>query len=98
SPGSRERDGVTLEFRKSLLLYNAHRITKPVDHLFVVEGFPATWWLWQAEYRNTVALMGSSCSKKQAELIIDLLKPDGKVWLMPDGNAAGIQCALSVLK
>jgi DNA primase len=97
-PGSREKDGVKLEFRKSLLLYNAHRIKGPVDHLFVVEGFPATWWLWQAEYRNTVALMGSSCSDEQGKLIVDLVKPDGKVWLMPDGNEAGVLCAKRVLE
>ena len=97
-PGERERDGVKLEFRKSLLLYNAHRIKAPVDHLFVVEGFPATWWLWQAEYRNTVALMGASCSVEQAKLIVDLVKPDGKVWVMPDGDEAAIRCAKSVLE
>jgi DNA primase len=97
-PGEREKDGVKLEFRKSLLLYNAHRITAPVDHLFVVEGFPATWWLWQAKFRNTVALMGASCSEEQAKLIVDLVKPDGKVWLMPDGDEAAIHCAKSALE
>jgi DNA primase len=97
-PGERERDGVKLEFRKSLLLYNAYQITGPVDHLFVVEGFPATWWLWQAKYINTVALMGSSCSEEQAKLIVDLVKPDGKVWVLPDGDEAAIRCAKSVLE
>ena len=97
-PGGREKDNVKLEFRKSLLLYNAHCVTGPVDHIFVVEGFPAMWWLWQAEYRNTVALMGSSCSEEQGKLIVDLVKPDGKVWLMPDGNEAGRQCAMSALE
>jgi DNA primase len=97
-PGAREKDGVKLEFWKSLLLYNAHHVQGPVDHLFVVEGFPAMWWLWQAEYRNTVALMGSSCSEEQGKLIADLVKPDGKVWLIPDGNEAGRQCALSAFE
>lgn len=97
-PGDRERDGLALEFRKSLLLYNVHRISGPVDHIFVVEGFPAAWWLWQAKYRTTVALMGSSCSDEQGKLIVDLVKPDGKVWLMPDGNEAGIRCAHSVFE
>jgi DNA primase len=96
-PGERERNGAKLEFRKSLLLYNAHQIKAPVDHLFLVEGFPATWWLSQAKYVNTVALMGASCSEEQAKLIIDLVKPDGKVWLMPDGDEAAMQCAKSVL-
>jgi DNA primase len=87
-----------LEFRKSLLLYNAHRVKAPVDHLFVVEGFPAAWWLWQAQYRNVFALMGSDCSGAQAKLIVDLMKPDGKVWVMPDGDDAGFRCAQSVLE
>jgi DNA primase len=97
-PGSRERDGKLLEFRKSLLLYNAHRITAPVDHLFVVEGYPACWWLWQAQYRNVVALMGSDCSEAQVKLITDLTQPDSKVWVIPDGNGAGRRCAKSVLE
>jgi DNA primase len=95
--GGRERDGTMLEFRKSLLLYNTHRVNGPVDHLFIVEGFPSTWWLWQAQYRNVVALMGSSCSEEQAKLIVDLVKPDGKVWLMPDGNESGVRCAESLM-
>jgi DNA primase len=96
-PGGRVIKGVPHEFRKSLLVYNAHQITEPVDHLFVVEGFPACWWLWQAEYRNAVALMGSDCSDAQAEIIVDLVKADGKVWAMSDGDPPGIQCAMSIL-
>jgi DNA primase len=92
-PGNRERDGKVLQFRKSLLLYNAHQIVEPVDHLFVVEGFPAAWWLRQAKYCNVVALMGSSCSEEQGKLIVERVKPDGKVWLVPDGNEAGVRCA-----
>jgi hypothetical protein len=33
----------------------------------------------------------------QAELIVSLVKPGGRVWLMPDGNEAGIRCAQSLL-
>jgi DNA primase len=97
-PSSRERKETMLEFKKSLLLYHAHHIAGPVDNIFVVEGFPACWWLWQADYQNVVALMGADCSDAQAEIIVDLVKPDGKVWAMPDGNAAGIRCAKSILE
>jgi len=97
-PGERERDGTLFRFSKSLLLYNAHQISGPVDHLYVVEGFPATWHMWAAEYRHVVALMGSSCSDEQAKLIVDLVAPDGKVWIIPDGNEAGRQCARSVFE
>jgi DNA primase len=97
-PGDRERDGVRFEFRKSLLLYNAHRIRNPVSDLAVVEGFPSTWWLHQCKHPNVVALMGSDCSDEQAKLIVKLVKPDGRVWLMPDGNEAGEHCARSLLE
>lgn len=95
-PGDRERNGKLLQFRKSHLLYNAHRVTAPVDNLFVVQGFSATWWLWQNEYRNVVAVMGSECSTQQGALIAELVKPEGVVWLMPDGNPAGKHCAHSL--
>jgi len=97
-PGEREKNGTVHRFSKSLLLYNAHQIPASVDHLCVVEGFASTWWLWQAEYRHVVALMGSSCSDEQAKLIVDLVSPHGKVWIIPDGNTAGVQCAKSVLE
>jgi DNA primase len=97
-PGSRERDGRRIEFRKSLLVYNGHHIREPVDHLFVTEGFVATWLMWQFEYRTTVALMGASCSDEQADIIVKLVKPDGKVWLLSDGDDAGKRCAISAFE
>jgi hypothetical protein len=42
--------------------------------------------------------MGSSCSPAQGKLIVDLVKPDGTIWLMPDGNEAGVLCAHSVFE
>jgi DNA primase len=95
-PGTRERDRIQYEFRKNMLLYNAHRISSPVMDLVVVEGFMSVWWLWQAQYRNVVALMGSSCSQEQAEAIIKLVDPAGRVWAFPDGDAAGASCAMSL--
>lgn len=96
-PSSRLRNDVVHEFRKSLFLYSGHRIGKPVRDLLVVEGYSSTWWLWQHGYANTVALMGDSCSAEQAELIVQQVLPSGCVWVMPDGNKAGDQCAASVL-
>jgi len=96
-PGSRERKGVTYEFHKSEFLYNGSSIAGPVHELVVVEGFASTWWLWQHGHAEVVALMGSSCSELQAKLIVDLVRPDGKIWLLPDGDEAAILCAKSVL-
>jgi DNA primase len=100
-PGDRQHGGVLHQFRKSLLLYNFHRIrgsAGSVADLIVVEGFPSTWWLHQCNYPNVVALMGSDCSDEQAQLIVRLTRPHGIVWIMPDGNEAGRQCALSLLE
>src|ERR1051326_4674828 len=36
-PGRRKRKGIFHDFRKSLLLYNAHRINRPVDAVCVIE-------------------------------------------------------------
>jgi DNA primase len=97
-PGDRQRGGVLYQFRKSLLLYNFHRIRVPVADLAVVEGFPSTWWLHQCNLPNVVAVMGSDCSDEQADLIVSITRPEGRVWLMPDGNDAGRRCALSLLE
>jgi DNA primase len=97
-PGKRERDGKLFEFRKTLFLYNGFRFKAPVDDLCVVEGFTSVWWLNQNALPDVVGLMGADCSERQAELIVSLVKPAGRVWLMPDGNEAGERCAQSVLR
>lgn len=88
-PGERKRDGKIFEFRKTLFLYNGWRIKGPVDNLVVVEGFTSVWWLDQNGLPDVVSTMGADCSEKQAELIVPLVKPDGMVWIMPDGDKAG---------
>jgi DNA primase len=95
-PGDREHDGKLHEFKKSHFLYNGYRIRRPVEHLVVVEGFPATWWLWQNGCEAVVALMGSSCSKEQGALIVKLVRPEGTVWVLTDGDDAGRRCAGSI--
>lgn len=95
-PGEREREGVIYEFRKSLFVYNAHRIEKPQD-IIIVEGFPAVWWLWQIGCPNVAALMGSSCSDEQAEMIKKFVPSDGHIWILSDGDGAGERCALDLL-
>ncbi len=95
-PGSRERDGTVFEFSKGKFLFNGDRIKTPVSDLIVVEGFFSVFHLHQCGFGSAVALMGSSCSAEQAKLIAQLTEPDGRVWLMPDGDEAGRRCAESV--
>jgi DNA primase len=97
-PGERERDGKVFEFRKTLFLYNGFRFKTPLDDLIVVEGFTSMWWLFQNGLPHTVATMGADCSERQAALIVSLVKPMGRVWMMPDGNEAGERCALAIFR
>lgn len=96
-PGDRTRNGTVFEFSKTLFLYNGYRIQGPLDQLFVVESFTATWWLFQNEIPNVVGTMGADCSDKQGELIVSLVKPDGQVWALTDGDPAGERCAASIM-
>jgi DNA primase len=95
-PCTRERKGITYEFKKSEFLYGGFRIKEPVDDLVVVEGFPSYWWLDQHKIQTVVALMGWHCSEAQAKLIVSLTKPTGRVWVMPDGDERGEECAQSI--
>jgi DNA primase len=96
-PGDRERNGIIYEFRKLDVLYNSHRIEKPLDDLIIVEGFPSVWWLDQSSFLNVVAVMGSTMSEAQANLVVRLLNPRGCAWVLTDGNAAGERCAAEIL-
>lgn len=95
-PSARERDGVTYEFKKSHLLYNADKLRGKLDHLVVVEGFASVWWLHQAGITNAVALMGSSCSSEQADLILSVTKPSARISILPDADDAGVRCTTSL--
>jgi len=97
-PSSRVHKGVTHEFRKSFLLYNAHRIQLPATSLIVVEGFSSVWWLHQNGFPNSVALMGSSMSVEQKGIISSLVKPGGNVILLMDGDRAGQKAREIILK
>src|SRR6185437_14970292 len=67
-PPKREHKGLIYEFQKTKLLYNAHRISGPVESLVLVEGFASVWWLHQMGVPNAVALMGWCMSEVQGEI------------------------------
>lgn len=96
-PTTRERNGTVYEFRKSLFLYNGSRIDAPCDNLVVVGGLPSVWWLHQNGCPHTVAVLDSECSARQADLITSLVKPSGRVWILPSGNKDGEHLARSTL-
>jgi DNA primase len=96
-PSGRVSKGVTHEFRKSLLLYNCHRVGTGISDLVIVEGFAGAWWLHQCGIPHVVALMGSSCSKEQAALIVEATLPRARIWIMPDGDEPGDALGYSFL-
>lgn len=96
-PAKRERDGVLIEFRKTLFLYNGFRVPGVQSDLGVVEGFASVWWLHQNGFPSVVSTMGAECSDEQADLIVRLVKPGGHIWAVPDGDKAGEKFASALL-
>jgi DNA primase len=97
-PSSRVHDGKQYEFNKSLFLYHGHAVEAPADDLVIVTSFRSTWWTWQNGFRHVVALMGSSCSPQQSQLIIGMVPRKGRVRVFTDGTKVGRYCAEEVLR
>jgi DNA primase len=78
-------------FRKSLELFNLDRAAKePKDQpLVIVEGFFGCMNLWQHGHRKVVALMGSSMSQAQEELIRRHTDRHSQVIVLLDEDEAG---------
>lgn len=97
-PGDRAHDGKKFVFRKSELLYYPDELRGcKSKYLFLVEGFPSVWWFWQHRIRPVVAVMGTSISERQAELVRELTMDDARIVLVPDGDAAGERLAHAAL-
>lgn len=72
-------------FMKSAILFNLHRVSS--DEVVVVEGFFDCLNVWQAGYKNVIALMGCSLSAEQERL----LSRFNRIILFLDGDDAGVQ-------
>jgi DNA primase len=96
-PTKRERDGKVLDFRTSMFLYNGHRVEEGIAELIVVSGFSATWWLSQHGFSNVVATVAPDCSDEQARLLVSLLAPAGRLWVLASGGNPGEQLAHSII-
>lgn len=88
------------KFKKSCVVFNLHRAKEYIKdkELIIVEGYFSVFRLWQAGFPNVVALMGSSLSKEQEELIIKAVGSAGKVILLFDNDEAGNACEEDALK
>jgi len=82
-------------FKKSLVLYNLHRVAeraKEEQHLILVEGFFDAFRIWEAGFENVVALMGSELCPAQTHLLTTVLGRAGRVTLLLDDDKAGHGC------
>ena len=77
--------------RKSRELFNYHRAVaaEPQRVLVVVEGFFDCMKVWQAGFQRVVAIMGSSLSDAQEDLLVTSVGSGGQVILMFDEDGAG---------
>lgn len=80
-------------FRKSLVLFNLHRVLKTARTVIVVEGFFDALAIHQAEYPAVVAIMGSTLSRQQTNLLTTHFD---RVLLMLDGDDAGRHGAAAI--
>ena len=88
-------------FRKAQELFNYHRAIASEEEmpLVVVEGFFDAIKLYQFGYRKVVALMGSSLSQRQEEMLCRLCEtPDERVILFFDNDDAGRKGQADALK
>lgn len=80
-------------FHKSLVLFNLNRVPEDADCIVVVEGYFSVFWLTQCGHDNVVALMGTSLSQRQKELICERFK---RVMLFFDGDDAGRKASFAI--
>jgi len=90
-PDNTEKYKLPPEFKKSLELFNIDRALKapPEDPLIIVEGFFGCIKLHQQGYRKVVALMGSSLSANQEELLKTHFVPGSRILIMLDEDETG---------
>ena len=92
--GSEPKYKLPAGFHKSLVLYNLHRaIQRQSSTVVLVEGFFDCIKVWQAGF-PAVALMGSSMSQYQEELLRSQFTG---ALLLFDGDAAGRECTKDCL-
>jgi hypothetical protein len=96
--GEKPKYKLPARFKKSLELFNLHRAIAasngPLRSVILVEGFFDTMKLYQAGYRRVVALMGSSLSEAQEELLALHFE---SVIVMLDADNAGKEASKDCL-
>jgi len=88
------------KFKKGYVLFNLHRVLEAVkagEPLVLVEGFFDIFRLYELGFTNVVALMGSSLTNEQEDLLKSILAPlSPRVVLLFDNDTAGLACVREV--
>jgi DNA primase len=92
-PASEGKYKLPAGFHKSQIVFNLHRIPPATKTVVLVEGFFSVFWLHQNGWPNTVAVMGSSFSPWQIQLLAERFKG---IMVFLDGDEAGQEAALKV--
>ncbi len=97
-PADKEKYRLPGGFKKSLELFNVHRAKneQPDTPLVIVEGYFGAIHLWQHGIRRVVALMGSSLSVRQEEMVAQLVTPRDRILLMLDNDNAGSEARMKI--
>ena len=88
------------KFKKSLVVFNLNRLKDKTkdERVILVEEFFDVFNLWQAGYKNVVALMGTSMTDDQEKLIVEAIGGNGRVVLMFDSDEAGAKATTEVVE
>lgn len=100
-PEDTERYLMPSGFQKSHVVFNLNRaseLAREEGLVVVVEGFFSVFRMHQAGFSNAVALMGSSLSESQRELLVGTVGTNGRITLMLDGDDAGRACQEQCLR
>lgn len=85
-------------FKKSLILFNLNRVEGEEKELILVEGFFDVFNLWQAGVKNAIALMETSLTEEQEELIVRYLDKEGRITLIFYPDEAGKKEGKEIIK
>ncbi len=80
------------KFYKSAVVYNLHRQPQDQKILILVESYLSVWKAYQAGIKNVVALMGSTLTEHQEELIVNHFSKTSGVILLFDDDDDGRKC------
>jgi DNA primase len=85
-PGNRKREGVSIVFDNTTLLYNAHRIESGTCELFVAADIDDVWQLWQSGLSHCVGVIGTDFGAEHEKLASALLAANGRLWAIHSVN------------